>query len=133
LRADLDARAHLEAGSALAGLRDEGVLIVGSGYSYHNLPRMFHPDARSDAAARSFDDWLAATVSVADPGARADALARWWAAPGARECHPRAEHLLPLMVAAGAGAGDAGWRPYTEVQLGKPVCAVQFGGRSAAS
>jgi aromatic ring-opening dioxygenase catalytic subunit (LigB family) len=130
LHGGFDPQLHLDVGAALADLRDEGVLIVGSGFSYHNLRQMFHADPAADAAARAFDDWLAGAVATADPVRRAAALAQWTGAPGARACHPREEHLLPLMVAAGAGAGDAGWRPYEQTLLGKPVCAVQFGAPS---
>jgi aromatic ring-opening dioxygenase catalytic subunit (LigB family) len=127
LRQDLEPHMHFAVGAALAGLRDEGVLIVGSGFSYHNLRHLFHSEPRSDLAALQFDQWLAESVALADPVRREQVLSGWQVAPGALECHPRAEHLLPLMVAAGAGRFDPGWRPYTENLLGKPVCAVQFG------
>jgi aromatic ring-opening dioxygenase catalytic subunit (LigB family) len=103
LRQGLDPREHLAAGRALAPLRDAGVLIVGSGLSYHNL-RAFGPAAR--AASAPFDDWLQRTLAIADPAAREAALAAWESAPAARAAHPREEHLLPLMVAVGAAGGD---------------------------
>jgi aromatic ring-opening dioxygenase catalytic subunit (LigB family) len=127
LHEGLDPVEHFAIGAAIADLRDKGVLIVGSGMSYHNLRRLFRSDEHADAAARAFDGWLAQAVAPPDAQTRQDALARWQQAPGALECHPRAEHLLPLMVAAGAGRADGGWRPYAETMLGKPVCAVQFG------
>ena len=127
LREDFDPRAHFAIGAALASLRNEGVLIVGSGFSYHNLRRMFQSDPESDLAAKRFDAWLAQAVAAPDPVRRDEALARWRDAPGGPSCHPRPEHLMPLMVAAGAGGNDPGWRPHTETMLGKPVCAVQFG------
>jgi aromatic ring-opening dioxygenase catalytic subunit (LigB family) len=123
----LDAATHVAIGRALAPLRDEGVLIVGSGMSYHNLRSLMRPDAAASEAARQFHDWLAATLATAGAGARDAALARWQAAPGAIACHPRSEHLLPLMVAAGAAMDDAATLPYREKLLGKDICAVQFG------
>ena len=101
LRRDLDPQAHIDAGRALAPLRDEGVLMIGSGLSYHNL-RQFGPGGAT--ASRAFDGWLQETMALA-PEERNAALLRWSEAPMARVAHPREEHLLPLMVASGA-AGD---------------------------
>ncbi|HMO45126.1 MAG TPA: class III extradiol ring-cleavage dioxygenase [Rubrivivax sp.] len=108
LKRGLDPQAHLALGRALAPLRNEGVLIVGSGLSYHNL-RAFGPAAKQPSAA--FDAWL--DESLASTGAvRSAALERWQQAPSARQAHPREEHLLPLMVAVGAAEGDAALRVY---------------------
>jgi aromatic ring-opening dioxygenase catalytic subunit (LigB family) len=127
LRQDLDARAHMDVGAALARLRDEGVLIVGSGMSYHNLRELFRPDAQANEAARQFDRWLASTVAMDDASRRQQALVDWRRAPGALASHPRAEHLLPLMVAAGAAGPDPGRIAYSDNLLGKAISAVQFG------
>ncbi len=127
LRADLDPAAHLAIGRALAPLRDEGVLIVGSGMSYHNLRRFWSTDAQDVDAARAFDAWLAAAVEVRDCAERDARLADWANAPGARTAHPRSEHLLPLMVAAGAGGEDRGSRTYSDRIFGKAVSGFQFG------
>jgi len=98
----LDPAKHLALGRALAPLRDEGVYIIGSGLSYHNL-RAFHASAREPAHA--FDAWLQDVVPR--PQAERDrALAEWSKAPSARAVHPREEHLLPLMVVAGAAGAD---------------------------
>ena len=124
LRADTDPAAHLAIGRALAPLRDEGVLIVASGLSYHNLRDFFSP--RGEAEATAFDDWLETTVRA--PRDERDArLVDWRSAPGARASHPTPEHLLPLHVAAGAAGDDEGRRTYADHLLGKPVSAFQFG------
>ena len=111
LRQGLDPAEHLALGRALAPLRDEGILVVGSGLSYHNL-RAFGPAARAPSAA--FDAWLGETLALADASARSAALAAWERAPAARLAHPREEHLLPLMVALGAAEGEAATRVYHE-------------------
>lgn len=117
---------HYAMGKALAPLRDEGVLIVGSGLSYHNLRHFFDPTPEHNAAAQHFDDWLCATIT-ASPAEREQRLMHWQDAPAARQCHPRSEHLIPLMVAAGAAHHDAGHVPYRDHIMGKAVCGVQFG------
>ena len=124
LREDMDPAAHLAIGRALQPLRDEGVLIVGSGMSYHNLREFFRP-GRGDAEAAAFDSWLA--EAVADPLRRDERLAAWRDAPGALACHPEPEHLLPLHVAAGAAGGDVGRRVYEDRLLGKALSGFQFG------
>lgn len=127
----LDSDTHLAIGGALAPLRDEGVLIVGSGMSYHNLRAMLPvlrggaPVAR-DPAAR-FDAWLVETVEHASPVERAKRLENWLDAPDARDCHPREEHLLPLMVAAGAAGDDPGRHVYGERVMGGMVSGFRFG------
>ena len=126
LQTGLDPAEHLAIGRALAPLRDDGVLIVGSGMSYHNLRQLFDDDPRSNAAADAFDAWLTDTVAAA-PDVRAARLARWSEAPGGRASHPRAEHLLPLMVAAGAAQDDPGRRTFTDHLMGKAVSGYQFG------
>jgi aromatic ring-opening dioxygenase catalytic subunit (LigB family) len=115
LQADLSPSRHLEIGRAIAPLRDEGVLIVGSGMTFHNLGEM--RGGGSDQAVRAsvaFDDWLTETVEATDTQARARRLADWAKAPGGRFSHPREEHLLPMMVAAGAAGDDPGMRTYAE-------------------
>lgn len=99
LQFDLNPLAHLAMGRALAPLRGEGVLIIGSGLSYHNL-RQFGPGGR--LASHQFDDWLQFTLLTLPPAERSAAIVNWSGAPYARNAHPREEHLLPLMVALGA-------------------------------
>jgi aromatic ring-opening dioxygenase catalytic subunit (LigB family) len=127
LQHDLDPKMHLEIGHALAPLRDEGVLIVGSGMSFHNLRAFLGDDRSSDEASKHFDDWLTEAVSMPDASGRATALAAWQRAPFARVCHPREEHLIPLMVAAGAAGNDLGRRTYNDRIWGKTLSGFQFG------
>jgi aromatic ring-opening dioxygenase catalytic subunit (LigB family) len=129
LVAGLDPAQHLAIGRALAPLRDQDVLLVGSGMSFHDL-RAFTGGLPRDARAgrsRPFDAWLQATVAAA-PAARDAELTRWAAAPGARVAHPREEHLLPLMVMAGAAAGDRGHVAYHDTFGGFHITAAHFGG-----
>ncbi len=128
LRADMDPRAHLAIGRALAPLRDEGILIAGSGMSYHNMRAFFGPDAGARRHADDFDAWLAA--ALADPHARDGALATWSGAPGAREAHPTPEHLVPLFVAAGAAGDDPGVRTFRGELSGLAYSGFRFGERA---
>ena len=123
IRADFDPAAHLAAGRALAPLRGEGVLIVGSGLpSYHNLGRM-GPD--SAEPSRAFDTWLTEAMVDHVGTERSERLLTWAEAPGARIAHPREDHFLPLLVAVGAAEADAAVRDYHEGD--------SFGGHTASS
>ncbi len=124
LRAGLDPAEHLKIGRALAPLREEGVLIVGSGMSYHNM-RGFNQPA-SLAHSERFDAWLAKTASE-EPANRDASLSAWKKAPSAIECHPREEHLIPLMVAAGAAGGDRGEAVFRDKVMGVIASAIRFG------
>lgn len=118
----LDPKLAWAAGRALRPLRDEGVLILGAGMSFHNLPAYRRGDATAPSLA--FDAWLGDAVAL--PEGRGDRLATWATAPAARFAHPREEHLLPLMVAA--GASDApGERVYDEVVMETMISGFRFG------
>ncbi|MBW7909881.1 MAG: dioxygenase [Alphaproteobacteria bacterium] len=125
LHENMDAEMHLKAGQALAPLRDDNVLIVGSGMSFHNLRLLMTGRADTPEAA-AFDDWLT-NAATATPLSRARQLANWESAPGAQIAHPEAEHLLPLMIAAGAAGDDAGMRIYHEKVMSAPISAYRFG------
>lgn len=124
LRAGLDPTEHLAIGRALAPLRDEGVLIIGSGMSYHNMRGFMTAKAETDSAR--FDAWLASTVAL-EPPSRDAGLADWVHAPSARESHPREEHLLPLLVVAGAAGEDLGKQVFRDVVMRSVVSGVRFG------
>jgi aromatic ring-opening dioxygenase catalytic subunit (LigB family) len=126
LQRGLDPKIHLAMGRALAPLRDDGVLIVGSGLTWHNLRRL-GPDAR--VPSRRFDDWLQTTLVGSSPAERSALLMRWQEAPSAREAHPREDHLLPLMVAVGAAHEEPGECVYREENVygGVVVSSFRFG------
>lgn len=110
LREGLDPQEHLAAGQALAPLRDENVLIIGSGVpSYHNM-RVRNVEQESKA----FDTWLTDTMVNVGAEDRVRRLSDWETAPAARVAHPREEHLLPGMVAVGAAGADVGHLQYHE-------------------
>jgi aromatic ring-opening dioxygenase catalytic subunit (LigB family) len=118
----LDAALHAKAGQALIALRDENVLIIGSGMSFHNMRAYGNP--AFTAPSRQFDDWLAAAMALL-PTQRSAQLALWDQAPGGRISHPREEHLLPAMVAAGAGDG-AGQQIFSELVMETAISGYCF-------
>lgn len=104
---------HLRMGEALQPLRDQGVLVVGSGSSWHNLQMMFRhisgsalPDGK--LVGQEFDDWLSDAVTAHTGAARNRRLSEWSCAPGGQEAHPREDHLMPLLVVAAAGGDSKG-------------------------
>jgi aromatic ring-opening dioxygenase catalytic subunit (LigB family) len=126
LKKGLDPAQHLAAGQALRPLRDEGVLIVGSGMSWHNMQGF---NSRYTAASETFDAWLSDAVS--DPAHRNEALRRWEEAPVARQAHPREEHLAPLFIAAGAADGEPGQRVFSDIAMDVRLSAFAFGESAA--
>lgn len=126
LRAGLDPDEHIAAGRALKALRDEDVLIVGSGMTFHNMRRFQWRGGPTDPDSERFDNWLRDTVSLTT-AEREQRLRDWAAAPSARAAHPREEHLLPLHVVAGAGGGAAGTPVYHDRVLGSVQSAIRFG------
>ena len=125
LASSLDPEAHLAAGRALAPLRDQGVLIVGSGMSFHNLRAYLRPETLE--RSRGFDAWL--TQAVESPSPERDAqLKAWRSAPFAAFAHPREEHLAPLFVVAGAGGSAPGKRIFSDEPMGAAISAYRFDG-----
>jgi aromatic ring-opening dioxygenase catalytic subunit (LigB family) len=128
-----NAAEHLAMGSALAPLRAEGVLLLGSGLpSFHNFHVMFSQSQceRRDAVEQSllFDAWLLETMK-SEPSTRHDRLCSWDKAPGARLCHPpgEAEHFMPTLVIAGAAQNLPG-HPVGDESHGRivPMLAHEF-------
>lgn len=123
IKSGYDPATHLAAGRALAPLRDEGVLIVGSGLSFHNLRAFGAAGARASA---EFDRWLTPML-VDDVGAaRSRRLLEWDRAPSARASHPSEDHLIPLMVAVGAAEDERGVRTYHQDDFMGSITASSF-------
>jgi aromatic ring-opening dioxygenase catalytic subunit (LigB family) len=116
---------HIRLGKALAGLRKESVLVIGCGFSFHNLNAFFAPSTpETQAMNEAFEQWLIDTCSnqQLSEREREDRLIHWENAPAARYCHPREEHLLPLHVCYGI-AGTAAKEVFTFEIMGKKASA----------
>ena len=132
LKQGLDAAEHIAVGQILAPLRDQGVLLYGSGMSYHNM-RNFMGGSSGNEESVAFDTWLHDTLSLKNVKERLEQLSQWEKlAPAARRCHPREEHLAPLFVIAGAGSksDDVVTRTFSGEVLGQKVSSFAFGGGS---
>jgi aromatic ring-opening dioxygenase catalytic subunit (LigB family) len=120
----LDPIAHIALGKALRELRNENILIVGSGFSFHNL-REFPWDGGNDSDPRNdaFQEWLIETCTNPNKQDQIEQrLLNWEHAPHARYCHPREEHLLPLHVCA-AMAGKPATLIFNDYIFGKRAVA----------
>lgn len=127
IKSNYDPADHLAIGRALAPLRDEGILIVGSGMSFHNFRSFRMGTGREDSLP--FDAWLKEAATAA-PEARASLLKEWSQAPGARLAHPQEDHLVPLMVIAGAAGADVGRLAFNGAFSGARISAFHYGASS---
>ncbi|MES2854921.1 MAG: class III extradiol ring-cleavage dioxygenase [Bdellovibrionota bacterium] len=125
LKSDYDPETHVKLGRALAPLREEGVLIIGSGLSYHNL-RLFGKNEAAKKASKEFDDYLQDAVVQSTPENRHRKLLNWASAPSARISHPEEDHLLPLMVAVGAAENEKAELIYHEEDFMGAITASSF-------
>ena len=120
----LDAAQHIELGQSLQALRQQNILIIGSGMSFHNLRAVF-AGVREEyrKASDEFADWLVQTMTdpELDARARSKALQHWQDAPYATFSHPRAEHFLPLHVCAGAAGNETAKLIFDEYLMGHRV------------
>lgn len=116
---------HIAIGRALKPLRDEGIMIVGSGLSFHNLSLMRGGGAGPSA---DFDTWLYDSMMAA-PDARRQAMIDWERAPAARICHREEDHLVPIFVALGAAEHEPAERIFHHVSeiTGVTVSNYKFG------
>ncbi|MEX1215137.1 class III extradiol ring-cleavage dioxygenase [Saccharospirillum sp.] len=123
----LDPQAHIALGEALSALRDDGVMILGSGFSFHNMSVMRNSNDQARSINHEFHDWLADTLTnpALTPEQRIGKMIDWDQAPGARFSHPREEHLLPLPVCLGAAGGQAGEILFDDTVLGyRTFCVI---------
>jgi aromatic ring-opening dioxygenase catalytic subunit (LigB family) len=125
LKSSYDPEEHIRVGQALAPLRDEGVLIIGSGLTYHNMQGFRR--AESTPIAEAFEAYLNTAIGQADASMRNEMLVRWETAPGARQAHPQEDHLLPLMVVAGAAGEDVGCAVFVDHVMEVPMASYEFG------
>ncbi|MDX1812904.1 MAG: class III extradiol ring-cleavage dioxygenase, partial [Gammaproteobacteria bacterium] len=104
----MDAQQHIKLGEALSTLREENIMVLGSGFSFHNLRAMMSGQLDSEKN-QAFENWLINTCTdeAAAESERVSKLAQWEQAPAARYCHPREEHLLPLQVCYGMAQSPA--------------------------
>jgi aromatic ring-opening dioxygenase catalytic subunit (LigB family) len=115
---------HMILGEALRPLREEGILITGSGLTYHNLRKFFNQTGAGPS--RAFEQWLTMAM-LAPPEKRKEELLNWEKAPFARDAHPREDHLVPLFVIAGAAGDDTGRRVFSDQVFGIEMASYQFG------
>ena len=123
----LDPGAHIRLGKALRGLADANILVIGSGFSFHNMSAFaWQAAGGADPANDAFQDWLIETCASTLPQAeRERRLIEWERAPSARYCHPREEHLLPVHICVGM-AGEPGTVVFDDQILGKRSLAFRW-------
>ncbi len=124
LKQNYNVAEHIAAGRALQTLRDEGVLIIGSGLSYHNMRGFGQPG--SMRVSVEFEQYLHEAIT-SDETLRLEKLVRWEQASSARAAHPQEDHLMPLMVIAGAAGSDIGERVVLDTVMNVVMASYRFG------
>lgn len=125
MKSSYDPLEHIKLGKALAPLRDEGILIIGSGLTYHNMRGFGRPASYEPSV--QFEQYLFEAISSNDPQQRNQGLINWEQAPFARLVHPREDHLIPLMVVAGAAEENIGQRVFTDTVFEVVMASYRFG------
>jgi len=121
----LDPSEHLRTGKVFSRLLSENILIIGSGFSFHNMRAFMSNFTNHDDHNDLFQNWLIDTCTHDDQSYREERIVNWEKAPYARYCHPREEHLLPLHVCMGI-AGSAATVIFDDYILGKRSLAFQW-------
>jgi len=125
MKSNYDPLEHIKLGEALAPLRDEGILIIGSGLTYHNMRGFGRPASLEPSVY--FEQYLFEAISNNDSQQRNQALVNWEHGPFARLVHPREDHLIPLMVVAGAAGEDIGQRVFIDKVFEVVMASYRFG------
>jgi aromatic ring-opening dioxygenase catalytic subunit (LigB family) len=125
MKSGYNAAEHIRVGQVLAPLREEGILILGSGLTYHNMRGFGNP--ASTPVAKAFENYLNEAITQTDEAVRDKMLVDWAHAPSARQAHPREDHLIPLMVVAGAAGADSGERIFLDHAMAVDMASYQFG------
>ena len=125
LNSNMSAKAHIQLGEALSVFKSQNILLVGSGFSFHNMAGFFDNSNEAHMRSHAFERWLHNVVTQPDlpEPVRRQRLINWESAPYARYCHPREEHLLPLHVCYGF-AGSASARYDTLSIMNKPASMI---------
>ena len=121
----LNSTAHIKLGKALRGILSENILVIGSGFSFHNMSAFSWQGINSpDPANDDFQNWLVEVCTgPINQSDREQRLIKWEKAPSARYCHPREEHLLPLHVCLGM-ANKAAIKIFDDYILGRRAIAL---------
>lgn len=128
MKSGYDPETHLRLGQALSPLRDQGVLILGSGASFHNLPVLMKDPRSAREESLQFDQWLQDTLVHSAVLERQQRLVHWTQAPFARFAHPSEDHLIPLFVALGAAESEKGSLVHHELMMNEvAVSSFRFG------
>jgi aromatic ring-opening dioxygenase catalytic subunit (LigB family) len=101
-------------------------MIIGSGFATHNLREVFQHSGHDQSWTKTFPDWLTRTLTTLTGKERNEALEAWEKAPGARQAHPREEHLIPLMVSVGAAEHASGRLVFEESASSMCLNCYQF-------
>ena len=123
LKAGLHAEEHIAIGEVIRtlSLPQRNILILGSGFSFHNMAAFGHNDDNANHANEAFQSWLMSTCTSNDVNETKLRLIDWQSAPSARFCHPREEHLIPLHVCFGAASETPAKVIFDNEVIGKRV------------
>ena len=114
----------MKLGEALRPLREKGILLIGSGLSFHNLQAFFSEDVSKKSRSTAFDQALKEGMTSAD---RIPMLKSWESLPHARYCHPNEDHLMPLLFVAGSAFSEEPCRiVYEDVLMGAKISGFAF-------